>query len=131
MARAVASSCLIVLVVGLLAGCELVAAQLLAQFEFALQPPEVTIAAGSSETVRVAVMPVVGISLTAVTVRVTEPPAGITAAPLVVVTEADWRIDVAATVTPATYSLRVEAVSQGLNLLPVTRTRTLTLHVTP
>jgi hypothetical protein len=120
-----------VIVAGLLAGCELAAAHLLAQFEFSLQPQEVTIAAGSSQDVRVVVSPVAGIPLVAVVVRLGEPPAGITAEPLVVLTAGDWTIDVATAVAPATYTLRVEAVSQGLNLLPVTRTRTLTLHVTP
>jgi hypothetical protein len=111
-------------------GCELAAAQLLAQFGFALQAQEVTIAAGSSQDVPVVVTPVAGVSLMTVSVRLIQPPAGITAQPLVVLREGDWTIDVATAVLPATYALRVEAVRQGLNLLPVTRTRTRTLHVT-
>jgi hypothetical protein len=120
----------VALALGLLAGCELAAAQLLAQFEFALHPQELTVSAGSSADVQVVVTPVAGISITAVTVRLVAPPAGITAEPLMVMTQGDWTIEVAASVTAATHQLEVEAVSQGLNLLPVTRTRTLTLQVT-
>lgn len=130
MARTVRSLFVVALALALLAGCELAAAQLLAQFEFALQPQELTVAAGSSADVQVVVTPVAGISVTAVTVRLVEPPAGITAEPLVVMTQGAWTIAVAASVTPATYQLEVEAVSQGLNVLPVTRTGTLTLQVT-
>jgi hypothetical protein len=84
------------------------------------------------QDVRVVVTRAAGVSLMTVSVRLIQPPAGITAQPFVVLREGDWTVGVATdtAVPPATYALRVEAVSQGLNLLPVTRTRTLTLHVT-
>ncbi len=134
MVRHVVLSGMLALGVGLLAGCQLVAGQLLAQFAFAISPSEVTIAAGGSQNVEVLIDPISGITLSTVTVRLVDPPTGISAdpTPLIAFGDSPWTIEVAASVLPGQYAgIVVEAVAQGINQLPVTRKAELTVIVTP
>lgn len=134
MVKQVARIGTLLMVLGLLSSCELAAGQLLAMFEFAIEPDVVTVAAGGDENVRVIIKPLTGITLAAVSVRLVSAPVGVSANPnpITVFTQSDWGIVVGASVAPGTYeSIGVEAVSQGINLLPVTRQATFTLVVEP
>ncbi len=119
--------------IALVPGCGLVAGQLLAQFELEIDPQQVSIPAGGSGDVTVIVKPLTGIAISSVNVTLTEKPTGVSADPnpLPVFSESAWTLSVAPTVPPGVYEdLEVEAVSQGLNLIPVTKTATFTLTVT-
>jgi hypothetical protein len=134
MVRHVVLAGMLVVGVGLLAGCQLVAGQLLAQFAFAISPSEVTIPAGGSRTVEVGIDPISGITLSTVTVRLVDPPAGISAdpTPLIAFGDSSWTIVVAASVQAGQYDgIVAEAVAQGINQLPVTRKAEFTVIVTP
>ncbi|CAN5671725.1 hypothetical protein BH23DEI1_BH23DEI1_17490 [soil metagenome] len=122
----------LLVVLGVLSGCELAAGQLLAMFEFVIEPQVVTVEAGSDVNVRVIIKPLTGITLSAVSVRLVSAPVGVSANPnpITVFTRSDWGIAVASNVAPGTYEgIAVEAVSQGINLIPVTRQTTFTLVV--
>lgn len=119
------------LLLPVLAGCEAAAGQVLAQFDLRLEPEELSILAGESDKVRVTVKSLTGIPVNSVSVRLTGKPVGVTAEPepLLVFTESDWTVSVAATVAPGEYELEVEAVSEGLNLIPVRKSGKIALMV--
>ena len=124
---------LVLSLIALIPGCGLVAGQLLAQFDLELEPQQVAIPAGGSGQVTVRINPLTGIAVSSVTVSLIQKPIGVTADPnaMVVFSESAWTILVDETVAPGVYEdLEVQAVSQGLNLIPVTKTATLTLSVT-
>lgn len=110
------------LLLPVLAGCEAAAGQVLAQFDLRLEPEELTIPAGESDKLRVIIKPLTGIPINSVSVSLTSKPVGVRAEldPLLVLTESDWTISVAADVSAGEYELEVEAVSKGMNLIPVT-----------
>ena|SRR5690625_749616 len=119
------------LLLPVLAGCEAAAGQVLAQFELGLEPEELQIPAGESDKLRVTVKPLTGIPFNAVSVQLIGKPVGVAAdrEPLLVFTENDWTISVAAEVIPGDYELEVGAVGEGLNLIPVTKSRAIALTV--
>jgi hypothetical protein len=122
--RKYVSIVLVLFAVGVLSGCDLAARQLLAQFRMSIEPEEVTVPAGTSEIVTVTISPFTGISLSPVTVRLVNAPAGVSAPEFTAFQggQRNWEISVASTVTPRTYELEAHGVSQGMAVVPPQQT---------
>ena len=134
MRKRVARWVLLVVVPAGLVGCDLVAGQLLAEFELEVTAPDAVVDPGGTADVTVEIRPVLGVTFSQVTVTLeaVEPEAeGFDADPLVVfgAGEYPWQVRVAESVPAGTYELTAEAVSQGVNLLPVERRATFALEV--